>query len=135
MSTPELKDLVGMRKFSGFDRRTETVKDECGEHADSEVCLFVLDGVTYRAEEDPEDGYRTSMKPLAFTNEEVKNSFDPVDVFCVHRTTGEYSDVDDILQIMNLKADIILEIGTENIDDYYPVFVSKFSAENIGEVA
>ena len=62
----ELKDLVGEHELSGVDTTTERVKPY-GDYY--EVVRFVIDGKTYKATEDPNDGYRSYLKELEVTDE------------------------------------------------------------------
>lgn len=126
----ELRDLSGMRKFSGFDRETKAVKRKYSDNYDDcEVVSFILDGVTYEATEDVNDGYRSSMRDLSVVKGLVKNFFDTIDVFCIHRTKGLSYGEDDVLEFRNMRGDLFLEIGTSNIDDYYPYFVCNYTPE------
>ena len=63
----ELKDLVGLHELSGVDTTTEMI-ETWGENY---VVRFVLDGKTYKAIEDPEDGYRSHCKDLEVCDEEL----------------------------------------------------------------
>lgn len=131
MDNIELHSLAGLRKLSGLDRSTEDV-DHYGHIEQAEVVKFILDGVTYKAIENPSDGYRSNMESLTVSSERVKNKFKPVKVFCKHRKESKYQE-DDILEIYNMNSEIVLEIGTANINDYYPSFVCNFSAENLSK--
>ena len=112
----ELEDLVGTHELSGVGRNII----EC----DANSFSFILDGITFTAIEDPEDGYRSTMKEL-FIGGEIKNTFKPVEVECI---------LHDKTLRMNYKDKLVLEVGTDNYDDYYPVFVNHWNPENIGEI-
>lgn len=135
--TVELKSLEGRKMFSGIDRETvskQRYRDECD---DIEQVTFILDGVTYRAQENPDDGYRSSMEGLEIVEDAVKNVFAPIEVNVIHRAKGEgsYSGEDDIIELRRVSDNaLILELGTDNIDDYYPSYVCNFTAENLGTV-
>lgn len=129
----ELNTLAGKRMFSGIDRKT-IEKKTYGEYTEQVECvLFILDGVTYRGVEDPNDGYRSSMDALEVSEDAVSNVFPPKEVLCKHRDKNRYSGEDDVLEIYNMNGGLILEIGTSNIDDYYPSFVCNFSAEELSK--
>ena len=117
----ELKDLVGLHMLDAVD--FETVL-----HEDSQTCRFRIDGVVWAAIEDPEDGYRSSMRELVRVGDaEMKNTFPAVQVMGVYRGIGA-----DILTFVNTSAGLqVLEIGTENTDDYYPSFVADFQPQNM----
>lgn len=121
----ELKDLVGLHKLSGVDISTEN---------DAAVIKFVLDKITYKATEDPEDGYRSSCRELQVTEEKVSNKFPSQKVMV--KTDGiAYND---IIQLIDIKTGkVVLEVGTDNSDGYYPCCVMYFEprhmAINIGK--
>lgn len=130
--TIELESLVGTHELSGafFDMSTETMdgdhKEEC------QVLRFTLDGTHLEAVENPDDGYRSNLKEVRHTELAPATKFPSVKVECVMKTVGEYGGEDIILQMLNpATKKAILEIGTSNVDDYYPGFVGYFSPENI----
>lgn len=110
-----LESLVGKRTFSGVDYAEHGV-------------LFCLDGVTYLAEEDEDDGYRSCMKELSVYSGKCRNTFPPQDVFCEYSEDGDI----DVLTIRDFKTSkTILRIGTDYTDSYYPYFVSEYKPENM----
>lgn len=128
----ELESLLGKHTLTGVDEYNETIKS-FGVEEDANFIAFALDGKTYIAAEDPEDGYRSHMKDLVCieTDQIIKNKFDAVEVIGKMKGPGEYA-ANDILELIDTKTGkIILEIGTENTDDYYPYFVGKFYPENM----
>jgi hypothetical protein len=74
-SKVEIKDLVGKHYLSGFDTATEKADKSYNE--DFDVVRFVLDGRTYKAIEDPSDGYRSYLEDLIVTDEIISNTFPP----------------------------------------------------------
>ena len=142
MKTIQLKDIPqGLTTFEGIDRETKSIKvyEWSDSYEDSERTKFILGGVTYLAKEDPSDGYRSSMIPLEILrrNAKVKNTFNPIQVFVKHYKKTEHGfssdNDDDILVVMNMKGEAILEIGTSNVDDYYPSYICNYSAEALNE--
>jgi hypothetical protein len=128
----DLETLVGERELSGVDRDTVQVPRYWPEDETepAEALRFILDGVTYEAVEDPGDGYRNSMRHCRITETPVKNTFAPVKVVGRWRTKGEYSGVDEVLELLDsANGKAILEVGTSNIDDYYPSFEARWSPE------
>ena len=100
--------------------------------------LFELNGITYAATEDPNDGYRSSLDTLLVVNERLINRFPPVQVALMMRTSGPEDDDSDywrdgqILDFVDLASmKVVLSIGTDNTDDYYPWFVGVFLPENL----
>jgi hypothetical protein len=127
----ELKELVGEHVLSGVDMDNSKVKMWGENFEDCEVIRFVLDGKTYTATEDPEDGYRSCMKDIVVSEEVVSNSFFGVDVVASMRE-NEPCEVNDVLVLTDTKTGkIVLEVGTENTDDYYPCWVANFVPENM----
>lgn len=131
----ELTDLVGLHLLDAVD--FETVNFPAYEGAsyteDSQTCRFRLDGVVYAAVEDPSDGYRSSMRELTIVPDAVLvNVFTPIQVLCSHRTKYAYGGEADVLEFIDVKtAKVVLEVGTDNTDDYYPSFVASFTPENM----
>ena len=118
-----LEDLKGEHMFSGVDYT---------EGYEAINIMFCLDGVTYIAEEDPDDGYRSYMKELRISEIPCKNSFEPERVFCEYTEKGNYDGDSDILIIKNpITENVILKIGTENVCDYYPSCVMEYHPENM----
>lgn len=128
----ELKDLVGMRMLDAVDMRQAAVTNWGGERAMANAIAFRLDGIAYVAMEDDNDGYRSAMREITVTTEPMKNVFAPLAVVGRHRTKGSYSGTDDVLELIDAKTgQVVLEVGTENVDDYYPGFVYSFHPERM----
>lgn len=132
MSEVTLESLVGEHELSGVDMAAEDMPAyfEGGTYKGS-VCRFVLDGKAYTAAEDENDGYRSSMKSLVLGGE-VNNRFAPQRGLCTMRTEGEYGRKDETLVMRDVvTGKEVLEVGTDNTDDYYPSFVANFQPENM----
>lgn len=127
----ELKDLVGEHVLDAVDESKETL--DCGYFSeDATVLRFRLDGVVYVATEDPDDGYRSGLRDLVIGAGDMTNTFTPCRVIGRHRTEGRYSGVDDVLELIDaVTGKTVLEVGTDNVDDYYPGFVACFMPENM----
>lgn len=128
----ELKDLVGGHTLDAVDFSREMIKETWGDgFEDCQVMRFRLDGKCYVATEDPSDGYRSSMKDIVISDSaEMKNVFAPLKVVGRHRTAGNYGDQDDVLELIDSETgEIVLEVGTTSVDDYYPGFVASFHPE------
>lgn len=125
----ELKDLVGEHYLSGLDTGTMPAKEIYCE--DEDYFLFILDGVTYKAIEDPSDGYRSYLKELETSDEKVNYTFPPQRVIGIMSEDDTYSR-NDVIKFFNPDNDkIVLEIGTNNWDDYYPYSVMYWHPENL----
>lgn len=123
----DLESLVGEHLLSGVDGDTIQVKKWTDVMEPAEVLRFVLDGITYEGIEDSNDGYRNSMEGLYVTETPVRNVFAPVKVVGRYRNKGEYSGTDDVLELIDAaNGEVVLEIGTSNVDDYYPGFCASW---------
>jgi hypothetical protein len=123
----KLEWLVGEHIFSGC----ELIPGE-----DFATCLFVLDGNTYKAEEDPEDGYRSWCNDLEITYDRPHYTFPGIEVICSMKERDceyEHSSHEcDILVITDKKnGKLILEVGTNETNSYYPYCVFHYRPENM----
>lgn len=109
--------------------------------ADASGVVFSLSGRTYLVFEDPSDGYRSAAGPLlSFSGSAYElgghswswPTYLREEVFCSHRTKGEFGGEDDVLEVSSKATGaVIFEVGTENVDDYYPAFVCRWSPEGL----
>lgn len=121
----ELADLVGEKMFSGIDFENDKVK---ALGFDGQCVNFILDNKTYTAVEDPQDGYRSSMREIKEGITQVRNIFPPVKVLARMKPDGKH----DVLELINIaNGKTVFEVGTENYGDGYPYWVARFSPENI----
>ena len=130
--TVSLDDLVGEHRLDGVDTYIEKVKIYGGLE-DANVIRFRLDGVVYVAFEDPSDGYRSSMDKLIVSpTPEMTNVFPATNVLARKKADDEYGSVNDTLELIDMvTGKVVMEVGTDNTDDYYPSFVSNFQPENL----
>jgi hypothetical protein len=129
--TMELTELVGLHVLTGVDFGDQTI-ERYGSLENSQVMNFVLDGVTYSAVEDPDDGYRSMMGSLLVSDVPVKNTFAGVTVMGIMRGPEQHGDGNDILDLYDVaNAKPVLSVGTDYSDGYYPSFVAVFSPENL----
>lgn len=129
----ELLSLIGEHLLDAADTVTEAIKSTLGDYfEDSEVMRFRLDGIVYTAVSDPDDGYRSSMDRL-FISPEAKllNTFPPVRVFVRKKADDEHYVNNTIEMVDAVTGKVVIEVGTDNSDDYYPSFVSAFHPENM----
>ena len=127
----ELKALIGKHKLSAVDIGNMQIKERYGAGFEDASCIsFTLDGITYTAIEDPEDGYRSSMGTLNECNHVLQNQFPAIEVIGRMREKGEYGQVDEVLELVSSEnGQIVLEVGTTNTDDYYPSFLAWWKPE------
>lgn len=134
-----LIDLEGRHVMTGIE--TGQMESPEGIWLRSSACNYVkftLDGVTYRAVEDPDDGYRSYCRDLVIDESECRYKLPDVEVVCKHRggyeTPEPYSfhhecDILDFYDAVNGK--IFLSIGTDDIGDWYPMCVMNYTPENL----
>jgi hypothetical protein len=126
----ELKDLVGEHILSGVDFESSNQQVYNDLYRDCEIVNFVLDGEVYTAIQDPDDGYRSCMGEIKKSDVKVSNMFKPCKVIGQMRVSDLYKcEIIDFVDVYTNK--IILSIGTEALDDYYPCWVAEFSPENM----
>lgn len=118
----ELKELLGPHTLTGCD--TDRVIK--GKYEDCRTVDFVLDGRTYTALEDPNDGYRSYLGELLESSQPVKNTFPACLVTGEQRKNDEYHDCNIIDLRDTTTGKVVLSIGTDYYDDYYPCFVGEF---------
>lgn len=118
--------------LDAVDTYVEKVKTYGDYLEDSEHMRFRLDGIVYTAVSDPGDGYRSSMDKLFVSpSDEVRNVFPAIKVVGIKKPDESYQS-NDVLQLIDVvTGKIVMEVGTDNTDDYYPGFVSSFSPENM----
>lgn len=125
----ELKDLTGERLLSGVEE--STIKNEWSWGEDCNVVMFIIDGITYKAIEDPDDGYRSHCKDLEITDEKIRNTFEPQKVIGKMKEGNEWGRCDIIEFYDALNCSLVLAIGTDNTDDYYPYCVMNWLPQNL----
>lgn len=127
------ESLVGEHLLDAVDESTEQVKKWYGDSFEDANCIrFRLDGKVYTGIEDPSDGYRSSLEKLFVSQDEMMNVFPPVKVLARIRDKADYGGEAEILQLLDAaNGRVILEVGTDNSDDYYPSFVSSWKPENM----
>ena len=92
---------------------------------------FILDGQTYTALEDSEDGYRSCLAGLfQFPGTLVKNTFTPVQVTARPMPDGD--DKNEVVEYVLENGQTVLSFGTEGYDDYYPMCNLHFNPEVMG---
>ncbi len=129
--TVSLDDLVGAHDLTGCDLSVEKVETYCGSE-DANVIRFTLDGTTYTAVESPDDGYRSSMDRIFSEDAVLRNIFVAVKVVARKKPDGDHGDKNDTLELIDVQTGkVVLEVGTDNVEDYYPCFVGTFNPQNM----
>ena len=128
--TLTLSDLAGPHFLEGAEEATIRVN----RHGFDEIlnCFrFRLDNMTYTVIEDPGDGLRSKMEEIVISQVPLQNTFPPVAVIAEH-ITGK--DMHDILEIRTVETrKLVIEVGTQFLNDYYPCFVHYFNPQALGE--
>jgi hypothetical protein len=110
-----LEDLVGTLTLSGVDRATQ---------GEAHALRFCLNGTVYQVTEDEIDGYRSALGEIKVVDVPIVNRFTPVVVRA--QLKGE------ILSLIDVQTEKpVVEVGTEDYDDYYPCFVANWFPENL----
>ena len=126
MKTVELESLVGTHLLSGVDRLLPQGLDRV--YA-AQVLNIMLDGIGYCFAEDPEDGYRSCLGDVfVLDKRRLKSKFGPIMVRAKMRD-GDDTYVLDFYDVENNL--LVLSVGTENWDDYYPYFIAEFDPRNL----
>lgn len=117
----ELKELQGTHIWSGIE--VGQVDDEDG------LCFkFTLDGITYLAIEDEDDGYRSFMRELQVSSKPCNTPLPDILVRCEYEDEIEQ----DILKIYEVASgNLILALGTDYIDDGYPCCIMEYHPERL----
>lgn len=132
-----LMDLVGIHIMTGIE--TGTVKRENWWSKEEDICNYVkfkLDGITYMAVEDPDDGYRSCCRELEVVDEECRTKLPDILVECKMRDDVRDdiwgTEENDILEFYDTNnKQMFMAVGTGNTNDYYPYFVFEYMPEEL----
>lgn len=130
----DFKDLVGEHLFSGFDCVPHIKTDnESSWDSYGDDCLVCIDGLNYLITEDLCDEWRSRMTEPEITTRKIRNTFPEQKVIIKHRTKNKdwQGEDDDVLELYSMNGDLILEIGTANISDWYPSAICNFMPESM----
>lgn len=127
----------GIHTLSGIGSTTITINEGWSDESVVDADIFEIDGQTYGAYEDPDDGYRSYGLLQTMNDETCQYKFPPQRVIVrnvVLETTGEWGEVickrflclDDPVTNKN-----VLAIGTDFSDDYYPIAIFEYHPENL----
>lgn len=124
-----LKTLCGEHLFSGIKMSVEKHYSTYQEDdVDCNVCLFTFDGTTYKVLENPDDGYRSYCGCIEETEQEPMYRFPETKVVCYM----DESESNEVLIVRDaFTGKVVLEIGTKNLDDYYPYCHFAYIPENM----
>ncbi|UUZ75436.1 hypothetical protein LP414_27355 [Polaromonas sp. P1(28)-13] len=123
-----LKDLVDTE----YDLTAVATDQVWPEDPDASTISFTLDGVTYMAIEDVEDGYRSALGMIKRVELVLPNQFPACRVAEFPGVSADWEESKDLLQFRSLQSGkVIMEVGTDHTDDYYPSFIASFRPENM----
>jgi len=107
--------FVGIHLLTGVDRE--------GGKGELNTFRFCMDGVVYKAEENPDDGYRSYLGELSVDlDNPIKNVFSPITV------KGHLSNRGEVLELVDIvSGQCILRLGTDYSDDDYPVCINEWN--------
>ena len=103
----------------------------------SDGILITIDGDNYAAYTNSSDGYRSYgsfYKTVAYAQ---KNKFPPQPVIVSNWDQDEYDIESGMtyiacgIDILNLEGELILRVGTDHTDNYYPMAIFKYNPQNL----
>lgn len=122
----------GKALLSGID--TISVKVGFDGEDSTDGVVIQLNGKSYLCYADPEDGYR-SISQFYSVPHECKYTFPPQPVFVEQYDdkAGDYgyAPSNHGIKIYNDNKELILWVGTDNYDDYYPMAIFEYHPENL----
>lgn len=115
--------------------------------ADSGDQTFKVDGIVFKVLEDPDDGYRSHLGAIDYTDrhssiffrtpigkvkiEAYDTGADPDDPDKRDETLDSYG-VDEGYRLVDIAdGHVWLEFGTHNYDDYYPMFIFRHNPKEV----
>lgn len=125
-----LKDLCGFHLLQGFELTKQKadgycIVDECN------VVKFMLDGVTYIAVENPDDGYRSYCDGIKISEEKPMYSIPDCEVICKMKPDGCFDEHDVLIGVDAHTGLVVFEVGTLCVNDYYPYCHFEYHPENM----
>lgn len=125
----ELGIKAGRGELSGVCDFTKKARNDWEYDADGYI--FRLNDKNYAIWANPDDGYRSYCE-IEETDLPCKNTFPPQEVFVMLYDEDEGFNTNQGIKIYNIDdASLILKIGTDNYDDYYPCAVMEYHPENL----
>lgn len=91
---------------------------------------FILDGNTYEAVENPDDGYRSFIGGVYPTTENCARNIPDIEVEIMECSDGNLDGIQFVVREDGYSARCVITIATNNYDGYYPFAVMNFKPEN-----
>lgn len=133
MTALQLEDLAGLHVLDGRGEFILDKDEDAYRYDNCTAWLLRLDDIIYLFQEDPSDGYRSSLKEVRVVQRSDIPSggfveFAPIVVMCRMQTKpGPWRTEDHRLYgVHEGTGRVIFEVGTENIGDYYPSFIARW---------
>jgi hypothetical protein len=125
----EIKTLIGLHTLSAVEEGyiKDNGNDDWRKLQDRNYLSFILDGKKYTAIEDLNDGYRSCMDRLIVDKGTLKNIIPDTKVVVVFEKGSNTL----LCFYSTENGKIVMEVGTNNDDRYYPSFVGYFYPENL----
>lgn len=122
---------TGKHRLSGIEQYSR--KTTFGDNIDG--YYVIINNNVYAFELDPDDGYRSYgsvFVPIGITPKDIKNRFVPHDVIITLIKDHVGDGGKQFYQIVDaITGKIVLEIGTDYYDSYYPCAIFHYYPENL----
>lgn len=128
----KFESLCGKHIFYGCELGEEQFEDIWGNKDTRNICLFNLDGITYKAGEDPDDGYRSYCSSLEIFDKLPKYFIPGGNLVVCSMEEIPPHEINDILVIRDFKnGKTILRVGTDYSVSWYPCCRFEYYPENM----
>lgn len=124
----KLENLCGEHWLSGLEFGTAEVESYFNDIEETEAIRFTVDNHNYLVLEDPDDGYRSYCSDIFEVDESPKFTFPGVRVYCY---MGEETESEILIMRDIMTNKVILKIGTDTGDSYYPCCIFDWRPENM----
>lgn len=124
----ELEDLEGEHEVSGIEFDIVSVYS----YDESNRMTVIIDGIPLGFIEDPNDGWRSTFGEVQVGKPNVSNVFEPIKlkfVYIREHDEDRYGIFEGIVGYHGDKE--VLKIGTDNVDDYYPICVLEWNPTSL----
>ncbi|MFW6028786.1 MAG: hypothetical protein ACOCRO_00885 [Halanaerobiales bacterium] len=127
-----LEDFECQHFLSGVEFDSTDPRSGSDENKANRMTL-IIDDIPFGFVEDPTDGYRSSMKCVELSDAVVRNTFNPILLNFTYWDEEHHELlVAHLPNIQEKKLETaVLQVGTDNTDDYYPCYVDYWSPEKL----
>lgn len=128
----QLESLRGAHILSGVAFGGRTIKNWFDRNETVTTMFFILDGKVYAAQEDPDDGYRSYLGALTVDSDKTEfRKAGGIEFSGVAVYANWDKDNDVMVFTDTVSGRIVLEVGTNHEDNYYPYCVSNWYPQNL----